>query len=216
MSVPVIVLTALAAGLAALGLTTWMQRLAASDSRWVRSGLHVPLSAAAGAGAALLATGWAELAGFAVLAVGCALLVVIDLAALRLPDVIVGPLYLAIFSTLAVAALVEGGDPQRLARAAAAALAMAAVYFVLALISPSGLGLGDVKLAGVLGAFLGWLGWSNALLGLLAAFLLAGMVAIVLVVAMRASRRTAFPFGPLMILGAVLGAAGGVALLPAV
>jgi len=212
-SIPVIVATALAAGLAALALTSWMQRVAEVESGWLRSGLHVLVAAAAGAGAAALATDWIELAGFALLAVGCALLVVIDLAALRLPDVIVGPLYLIVFAALAITTLVNG-DPLRLARAAGAALAMAAVYGVLALVSPSSLGLGDVKLAGVLGAFLGWLGWSHALLGLLAAFLLAGLVAIVLVVALRASRRTAFPFGPLMIAGAALGAAGGVTVLP--
>jgi len=212
-SIPVIALTAAAAGLAALGLTSWMQRVAGVESRWLRSGLHVVLAAAAGAGAAAVATGWAELAGFAVLAVGCALLVVIDLASLRLPNVIVGPLYLVVFAALGIATLVDG-DPARLARAAGAALAMTAVYFALAFISPSSLGLGDVKLAGVLGAFLGWLGWSHALLGMLAAFVLAGLVAVGLVIAIRASGRTAFPFGPMMIAGAALGAAGGATFLP--
>ena len=187
--------------------------VAKTDSRWLTSGLHVPLATAAGAGAAVLATGWAELTGFALLAVGCALLTVTDLAALRLPDVIVGPLYLIIFGALAVAALIDG-DPMPLARAVGAAVAMAAVYFVLAFISPSSLGMGDVKLAGILGAFLGWLGWSNALLGLLAAFLLAGAVALMLLITIRASRRTDFAFGPLMIAGAALGAAGGLHILP--
>jgi leader peptidase (prepilin peptidase)/N-methyltransferase len=211
-STPVILVTAVAAGLAAVGLTRWMRQVARTESRWLRCGLHILFAAAAGAGAAALASSWAELAGYAILAVGCALLTVIDLAALRLPNVIVGPLYLAIFAALTVAALV-GGEPGRLGRAALAAAVLVAVYFVLAFISPSGLGLGDVKLAGVLGAFLGWLGWSHALLGTLAAFLLSGVVAIILLIATRANRRTAFPFGPLMIAGAAIGAALGPAAL---
>jgi leader peptidase (prepilin peptidase) / N-methyltransferase len=207
----VIVLSAVATGLAAIVLTRWMQRIAGTESRWLRSGLHVLLASGAGAGAAALATGWAELAGYAILSLGCALLFVIDLAALRLPDRIIGPLYLAIFAALAAAAL-GAGQPGRLGRAALAAAILLAVYFVLALISPSGLGLGDVKLAGVLGAFLGWLGWSQALAGTLAAFLLSGAVAIILLIATRANRRTAFPFGPLMIAGAAVGAGIGPAI----
>ena len=200
--------TALATGTAAVALTPWMHRLAGAGSWWLRSGLHALVAAGAGAGVAILADGWAELAGFAVLAVGCGLLVVIDLAVKRLPDAIVGPLYLSLFAALAAAAILDG-NLAGLGRAAAAAGLAVAGYFILAFISPAGLGLGDVKLAGVLAGFLGWFGWSEVMLGMLAAFVLNAMVALVLLATGRATRHSEVPFGPLMVAGAALGAACG-------
>jgi len=129
-----------------------------------------------------------------------------------LPDVIVGPLYPILFATLTWAAATTG-DWSRLGRAAASAGVLVLCYFVLAMIAPANLGLGDVKLSGLLGGFLGWLGWSHALLGTLAAFVLSGLFALLLVVTVRAHRRTAFAFGPWMVAGAALGAAFGPGLL---
>ena len=198
--------TALATGTAAVALTPWMQRLARAESWWLRSGVHALIAASAGAGVAVLAEGWAELAGFAILAVGCALLVVIDLAVKRLPDAIVGPLYLALFAALTAAAILDG-NLAGLGRAAAASALAVAGYFLLAFISPAGLGLGDVKLAGVLAGFLGWLGWSEVLFGMLSAFALGAMVSLVLLAAGRVKRDSEIPFGPLMVAGAALAAA---------
>jgi leader peptidase (prepilin peptidase)/N-methyltransferase len=84
---------------------------------------------------------------------------------------------------------------------------------VLAFISPASLGLGDVKLAGLLGAFLGWLGWSQTLLGALSAFVLVGLWSGVLLLTRRVQRTGSVAFGPWMILGAALGAASGVSAL---
>ena len=98
-------------------------------------------------------------------------------------------------------------------RAAAAAGVIAFGYLVLALIAPANLGLGDVKLSGLIGAFLGWLGWSHAFVGTLAAFVLGGVFALFLVVAKRAHRHTAFAFGPWMVIGAAVGAAFGSAVV---
>ena len=208
-SVPALVtalIAALICGGAATALGPWARRLVESDSRWLRSGLHVLLAAAGGAGAAVLATNWAELATFAVLAVGVGLLIVIDLAVFRLPDVIVGPLYPVVFLGLAAAAALtsEWGS---LGRAATAAAALLVLYFVLALINPSGLGLGDVKLSGVLGAFLGWLGWPAVLAGTLAAFVINAAVALALLVGGRVGAKSGIAFGPAMVFGAVAGAA---------
>ena len=71
-------------------------------------------------------------------------------------------------------------------------------------ISPSGMGLGDVKLAASLGTLLAWFSWRLLLAGGLAGFLLGGVFAGALLVSRRADRKQAIPFGPFMIAGAVL------------
>lgn len=197
---------ALVCALAAAACTGWIRRIAESGSAWITRGAHVGLAAAGGAGAAVLARGWVELAAFAVLAVGCALLVAIDLAVFRLPDVIVGPMYPAFFVLLALASVVSG-DWGALGRAVAAGLALLVGYFALAWINPAGLGLGDVKLSGLLGAFLGWLGWPAVLAGTLAAFVINAAVALVLLAARRVGAKSGIAFGPAMVIGAAAGAA---------
>ncbi len=201
----VVALTAVACGSASVALARWMRRVADQPSDWLTSGLHALFATLGGAGAALLASSWVETVAFGVLALACALLVTIDLAEHRLPDVIVLPMYPILLGGLAVAAAVSG-DWGDLGRSAAAMAVLGAGYFALAWINPSGLGLGDVKLAGLLGVFLGWFGWANVLAGTLAAFLLGGAFAVVLLISRRANRRTAFPFGPWMVAGAAVGA----------
>ena len=208
MSITVTMITAVVAGLCALGLTRWMRHVAKVKSTWLVSYLHVILAAAAGAGAARLADNWAELVGYTVLGIGCAMLVVVDLAALRLPNVMVGPLYLLLLGALVVATILDR-DPLRLLQAVGCAVAMMAVYLLLSVIRRGQLGMGDVKFAGVIGLFLGWLGWSEALLGMLAAFALSGVVAIGMLWIWRMGLQLKFPFGPFMVAGAVVGAAAG-------
>jgi leader peptidase (prepilin peptidase)/N-methyltransferase len=71
-------------------------------------------------------------------------------------------------------------------------------------VHPAGMGYGDVKLAGLLGLYLGWLGWGPVLVGTFTGFLLGGLVGVALLVTRRAGRRTAIPFGPFMLGGAML------------
>jgi leader peptidase (prepilin peptidase)/N-methyltransferase len=66
------------------------------------------------------------------------------------------------------------------------------------------MGFGDVKLAGVLGLVLGWLGWGELVVGGFLGFLLGAVLGGVLMVARRAGRKTKIPFGPFMLLGALL------------
>lgn len=202
------VLTAVACALIAGVLTPLAERIADTDARWLRWGTHIPLAALGGAGTAILADTWAELVTFAALAVGAAVLVAVDLSVHRLPDRIVGPLYPVLFAGLTVAAAVDG-DWSRLGRAVLAGLVLLLSYFVLAFLSPSGLGLGDVKLSGLVGGFLGWLGWAHVLTGTLAAFIIGGVVAGVLLVLGRADRHSDIAFGPWMVAGAVAGVAWG-------
>ena len=82
--------------------------------------------------------------------------------------------------------------------------AMFAVYFVLALISPSSMGMGDVKLALVIGLLLGWFGLNAWLIGLLAAFIVGGVIAIVALLLRRVTLKGSIPFGPSMLAGALI------------
>ncbi len=138
-------------------------------------------------------------------------LAVIDARTHRLPDALVLPSYpvLAVLLGLASVVVPDGGA---FVRALAGGLALYGAYFLLAL-APSGLGFGDVKLAGLIGAVLAWCGWAELAVGASAAFFLGGAWSVVLLAAGRAGRRTAIPFGPFMLAGALVGAAGGPAVL---
>jgi len=207
MTLPTTLVCAVLVGAAAYALTPWLRRVAGTESAWFGSRLHVLLAGLGAIGASVLAHGWAEFTGFAVLALACALLIVTDLAVYRLPDIIVGPTGAMLLVAFTLSAGIDG-DWSRLGRAAAAGAVLALGYLVLALLAPWGLGLGDVKLAGILGTFLGWVGWSNVLAGTLAAFVLNGVVVVVLLLGRRVTRGGATAFGPWMVAGAVLGASG--------
>jgi leader peptidase (prepilin peptidase)/N-methyltransferase len=148
---------------------------------------------------------WSLLPAYLFLGAIGAALTFIDLDVHRLPDLIVLPSYPIAFVLLLVPTVVTG-QWGALLRAALAGLALYAVYLVLALVSPGGggLGFGDVKLAGVLGLLLGWLGWGTVIVSVLAAFVIGGVIALLLLVLGRASRSSHIAFGPSMILGAWL------------
>lgn len=135
-------------------------------------------------------------------------LTAIDIDVHRLPNAIVLPSYVVGAVLLAAAALL-GGDPVQLARAAAGAGILVVLYFVLAIIKPGGMGMGDVKLAGVLGLFLGSIGWGALAVGAMGAFVLGGIFGVVLILARRAGRGSGIPFGPWMFAGAWLGIFAG-------
>jgi leader peptidase (prepilin peptidase)/N-methyltransferase len=150
------------------------------------------------------------LAAFLLAGVAGVLLAAIDLACLRLPDAIVGPTFVAALLLLGAAAATAGtGAAGRdLLRALTAALALSGGYLVLALLPGAGLGLGDVKLCAVLGLLLGWLGWGAVLLGALVPHLINGPVALALLLARRAGRKTELPLGPALLVGALAAVIG--------
>lgn len=131
-------------------------------------------------------------------------LIAIDLETHRLPNVLVLPGYAIVVVGLGVPAILAG-DLERLALAAAGAGILFGVYLLLAIAWPGGMGLGDVKLAGVLGAFLGFSGWAALAVGAFGAFLLGGLLSIILLAAKLVTRKSGIPFGPWMIAGAWLG-----------
>jgi leader peptidase (prepilin peptidase) / N-methyltransferase len=198
---------ALIASLAAAGL------LAGWPQRAVITRLDIsprPPALAVGAVTAVLLGGLAARVHPAlVLAAACWLaacavpLACTDLAVQRLPDPLTGAAY-AGTAVLLLAAAAVGGTWSALVRALLGGLALAGFYLLLMVISPSGMSLGDVKLAASLGTLLAWFGWRLLLAGGFAGFLLGGVFAGALLVSRRAGRKQSIPFGPFMIAGAVL------------
>jgi leader peptidase (prepilin peptidase) / N-methyltransferase len=135
-------------------------------------------------------------------AVGIAL-AAIDLDVHRLPNALTLPSYPVGVVLLGAAAL-SGDGAGRLVRALLGMAALFGLYFAVAFAYPAGMGFGDVKLAGVLGLYLGWLGWDVWAVGLFLGFLLGGIVGLGLMAVRRAGRKTALPFGPFMITGAAV------------
>jgi leader peptidase (prepilin peptidase)/N-methyltransferase len=99
----------------------------------------------------------------------------------------------------------------RLAGAGLGWLLMGGFYFVLWFVYPRGLGYGDVRLAGLLGLSLGYVGWSAVITGMYAGFVL-GAVGGLLLAALHIVNRRRFAFGPFMLLGSLLGLGWGHAL----
>ncbi|MFE9772290.1 prepilin peptidase [Streptomyces sp. NPDC005931] len=145
-----------------------------------------------------------ELAVWLLLAPVGVLLAVVDFRVQRLPDPLTLPFAGAALALLGLAALVPEHAGEW-TTAVLGALALGAGYFVLFLVNPGGMGFGDVKLALGAGAVLGWYGWPTVMLGTFAGFLLGALYGGALVVARRAGRRTAIPFGPFLITGALAG-----------
>lgn len=157
----------------------------------------------------LAAVGWTwELPAYLYLAsVGLAL-AVIDLDTKRLPDPLTLPSYLVVGLLLLLPALADG-DWSAYLRAWLAAVALFAFYFLLLVVYPGGMGFGDVKLAGVLGLALGWLGWGVLLVGGFLGFFLGAVVGGGLMLVRRAGRKSKIPFGPFMLLGTLIGVLWG-------
>lgn len=156
------------------------------------------------------AAGWIELAAFLYLAAISIVLAAIDLDTQRLPNVIVLPAY-AVATAAFVASAALGGEWSRLAGAGIGALTLFVVYAIPAFLRPGAMGMGDVKLAGVLGAFLGWIGADAWAVGTISGFLIGGLVGVGFILAGR-GRKARVPFGPWLLAGAWIGILAGPAL----
>ena len=78
------------------------------------------------------------------------------------------------------------------------------VLFVIHFIAPRGMGFGDVRLAGLIGLNVGWLGVAHVPVALFAGFLAGAIFGLVLIVVGRAGRRSRVPFAPFLAAGAVV------------
>ena len=132
-------------------------------------------------------------------------LTLIDLDTHTLPNRLVLPAYPVSLVLLAAASTLDPRGLSALLGALIGAAALFTFYLLLALAYPRGMGLGDVKLAGVLGLYLGWFGWSELVVGAFAAFILGGCYAFTLLAQKKATRVSGIPFGPWMLLGSWVG-----------
>lgn len=134
-------------------------------------------------------------------------LTVVDWRTTLLPTRLIAPTYVVSVVGIAAAAVAEG-DRDVFVHALIGWAVMGGIFFVLWFIYPRGLGYGDVRLSGILGLALGALGWAELATGIYGAFLVGGLGGAVLSL-LRIVDRKRFPFGPFMLVAALLAVALG-------
>jgi leader peptidase (prepilin peptidase)/N-methyltransferase len=142
---------------------------------------------------------------FTAFALGCVLLAFVDVAVRRLPDQLTAPL--AVFGVVGLGtAAYLNRDMSPLYRGLAAAAIIGGLFLGLAWIRPDGdgMGLGDAKLAAVLGLYLAYLGWNDLVLGIFAGTFAAAVFALVMLRTGRMDRHSALTYGPFLMLGALV------------
>lgn len=127
----------------------------------------------------------------------------IDLEHKILPNRIVLPA-LALEAALFGAASVAGPGLDAWLGALAGGAGGFGFFLLLAIVSPRGMGMGDVKLSALLGLALGYLGWERVFVGFFLAFVAGALFGIGLMLVRRAGRKSQVPFGPWLALGAVV------------
>ncbi|GAB3411837.1 prepilin peptidase [Flindersiella endophytica] len=178
-------------------------------AQWPRLRYAAGFAAAVCAGLVAWRIGWhPALPAWLFLIAAGVVLAYVDIRVHLLPNAIVLPAYPIVLVLLTIGALASG-EWGALLRAMICGAALWALFAVAVLIYPAGMGFGDVKLAGLLGLATGWFGAANVLLGLVLAFCLGGLVSLGLVLARRAGRKSAVPFGPFLLVGFLLAALSG-------
>ena len=150
-----------------------------------------------------------------VLALGAGLLAMswVDMLVMRIPNRFVYGTYAAVLPAIVAVSLIRG-EPGRLASGAVGCAAYFLFLFLFYLVSPRRMGLGDVRLAGLMGLVLGWLAWGHSILVWWAApllwivwaamlgSLLGTVIGVVSLVARRGSKP--YPFGPSLAIGCLV------------
>lgn len=142
-------------------------------------------------------------AAYCVLMAGLIALSWIDLQIKRLPREITYTTMIIGAPLLCVAALTED-EPRRMWMMLVGAGLALALMMLIYLLSRGGMGDGDVRLSPLLGLYLGWLNPGLVFVGLFFGFVIGAIVGIVLLIAKRAGRKTALPFGPFLAAGTVI------------
>lgn len=142
------------------------------------------------------------LPAFILLAVLGVQLARIDISLRLLPNPLVLSLLLGGFLCF-LAAAAGAQEWTGLVRGSAGAAILSVTYMILALISPQGMGMGDVKFAAPVGLYLGYLGWNQLIYGGLIGFILNGIVTLILVGNKHAEPASEVPHGPSMLAATV-------------
>jgi leader peptidase (prepilin peptidase) / N-methyltransferase len=135
----------------------------------------------------------------------------IDSQTRLLPTRLIVPSYVIVTILVVAASAADDFVRDDLIRAGLGLIVMGGFYRLMYAIYPAGMGFGDVRLSGVLGIALGYIGWGALLTGMYAGFLLGGVGGGLLAVFRVADRRR-YPFGPFMLLGALVGLLWGQAI----
>lgn len=199
-------------------VASWIRQRARCRSCGERISIRYPLveagtAALFAAAAVRFGADWA-LPAYLVLFASLLAVSAIDLERYIIPNRIVYPTIALAVPLLALAALAEG-DGDRLWHALAGGALAFGLLLAVHLVTPRGMGFGDVRLAFILGLFLGWLDpWlSHVFLGLFLGFLLGSIIGVVLVVLGRRHRQQQIPFGPFLACGTVIAVLFGHSLL---
>jgi leader peptidase (prepilin peptidase)/N-methyltransferase len=128
----------------------------------------------------------------------------IDLVHFRIPNLIVYPTLFVTIPIFFLAAATADGDWHTLREAALGGAGAWLALLVIHLISPRGMGFGDVRLAAVIGIHAGWLGLDHVVLAVFLGFLVAAVVGVALLASGRRGRRDPVPFGPFLATGALI------------
>jgi leader peptidase (prepilin peptidase)/N-methyltransferase len=205
------VVTAVVVGVLGLGAGYLVNRLAGAfpwrDGDGRRTAVRLPFVELGTAALFVLTVlrfglSW-ELPAYLFLADVGVLLGVIDSQHKTLPNRVTLP-SIGIAAFLLALAAWGSGEWWAFGRAALSAVVLFVVFFVLVMISPRSIGMGDAKLAALLGLYLGWLGTSVLVLGIAAGFVVQAVLAVMLLLTRRIGLRGELPFGPAMLLGAVV------------
>ena len=128
-------------------------------------------------------------------------LAMIDIRCRRLPDALILPSYPVALAFLGLAALLLPGGGHHFVSALAGMAVAWALFLLQVLIYPAGLGGGDVKLSGLLGLYLGWLGLGPLAAGLFLGYAFAAVTGLALIAVKLATRRSYLAFGPFLLAG---------------
>lgn len=211
--VALVVSCAVGGGLVGAALPEWLARLPEPESpeeskvpylelarlRGLRAGLASATAACFALVAWSLGPNPVLPAELYLVAVGV-LLCFVDMRTRLLPNAIVLPSYLVVLALMAGASLLAGQwSPLFWAVLSGAGLWL--LFAIAGFAYPAGVGFGDIKLIGLLGLGLGWLGVGHALVGMMAAFVIGGLFSLALVLGRRATSKSHIPFGPFLVTG---------------
>ena len=180
------------------GLKLTLTRCSANhhSQPWYTSGIPLLTAIVFGLIAASVPGLWV-LPAYLVFSAAMVTLTVTDLQTKLIPNRILGPA-----TGAGVVLLVGGGlvtrEFEALGYAAIGGLAYFGALFLLALIGRGALGFGDVKMSFIIGVFTGYVSLGSVVVAAVGAFIVAGVVSVVLIIARRANRKDMIPFGPFM------------------